>query len=107
MKKERPLSAAFESKLAHSLSSRILLTIISLLSSFRLGRSGKMTVAGVGSVFYHLREYYPDYAYNHPVLMPEHKIYTDSTNKNCKVGDIEKSSMDIRRKMLETLSLII
>lgn len=71
-------------------------------------------------------QYYPDYAYNHPVLTPKHKIYSDSTisrflseiseddrvsffnnwnekrshrekiyisydstNKNCKAGDIE------------------
>lgn len=73
-------------------------------------------------------QYYPDYAYNHPVLTPEQKIYSDSTisrffseiteddridflnswnknrnhkeqiylsydstNKNCKAGDIEKA----------------
>lgn len=73
-------------------------------------------------------QYYPDYAYNHPVLTPEQKIYSDSTisrffseiteddrvdflnswnenrnhkeqiylsydstNKNCKSGDIEKA----------------
>ena len=73
-------------------------------------------------------QYYPDYAYNHPVLTPEQKIYSDSTisrflteiteedriaflnsrntnrnhkeqiyfsydstNKNCKGGDIEKA----------------
>ncbi|MBV1758901.1 MAG: transposase [Dethiosulfatibacter sp.] len=73
-------------------------------------------------------QYYPDYAYNHPVFTPEQKIYSDSTisrffseiteddridflnswnknrnhkeqiylsydstNKNCKAGDIEKA----------------
>ena len=73
-------------------------------------------------------QYYPDYAYNHPVLTPNHKIYSDSTisrfmseigederiaflnnwnekrnhrekiyisydstNKNCKAGDVEKA----------------
>lgn len=73
-------------------------------------------------------QYYPDYAYNHPVLTPNNKIYSDSTisrflseigedervsflnnwnekrnhrekiyisydstNKNCKAGDIEKA----------------
>lgn len=73
-------------------------------------------------------QYYPDYAYNHPILTPKHKIYSDSTisrflseisednrvdflnswnahrnhrekiyvsydstNKNCKAGDIEKA----------------
>lgn len=73
-------------------------------------------------------QYYPDYAYNHPVLTPEQKIYSDSTisrfltgitendridflnswntnrnhkeqiylsydstNKNCKAGDVEKA----------------
>ncbi len=73
-------------------------------------------------------QYYPDYAYNHPVLTPEQKVYSDSTisrflteitendrinflnswnenrnhkeqiylsydstNKNCKAGDIEKA----------------
>lgn len=72
--------------------------------------------------------FYPDYAYNHPILTPKHKIYSDSTisrflseisederiaffnswnskrnhrekiyisydstNKNCKAGDIEKA----------------
>lgn len=73
-------------------------------------------------------QYYPDYAYNHPVLTPNHKVYSDSTisrffsemseddrvaflnswnkkrshrdkiyisydstNKNCKAGDVEKA----------------
>lgn len=73
-------------------------------------------------------QYYPDYAYNHPVMTPNHKIYSDSTisrflseisegdrvdflnrwnehrnhrekiyisydstNKNCKAGDIEQA----------------
>lgn len=39
-------------------------------------------------------QYYPDYAYDPPVLMPENKIYTDPTNKNCKIGDIEKVEYD-------------
>ena len=75
-------------------------------------------------------QYYPDYAYNHPVLTPNHKIYSDSTisrflseigedkriaflndwnekrnhrekiyisydstNKNCKAGDVEKQEI--------------
>lgn len=75
-------------------------------------------------------QYYPDYAYNHPVLTPNHKIYSDSTisrflseigederiaflndwnekrnhrekiyisydstNKNCKAGDVEKQKI--------------
>ena len=83
-------------------------------------------------------QYYPDYAYNHPVLTPEQKIYSDSTisrffseiteddridflnswnknrnhkeqiylsydstNKNCKAGDIEKAEYAIQKKTLE------
>ena len=89
-------------------------------------------------------QYYPDYAYNHPVLTPNHKIYSDSTisrflseisederiaflndwnekrnhrekiyisydstNKNCKAGDVEKSDTVIQRKMSGLQSLIM